>query len=168
MRPFVYWDTMESPIGRIFVVVNASGALTRLTYGVSRLQFFEEIGGGEAWDQVAAAPILDQLAEYFSGERKAFDIPIDLSGLTPFQRDVLHATQAIPYGEVCSYGDVAAAIGKPGAARAVGRALGQNPIGVVIPCHRVVASDGSLHGYSGAGGVETKRFLLELEGYRRR
>ena len=75
--------------------------------------------------------------------------------------------QTIPYGEVWSYGEVAAAIGKPIAARAVGRALGLNPVGVVIPCHRVVASDGSLHGYSGVGGLATKRFLLELEGYRR-
>lgn len=168
MRRPVYWGAMDSPIGQIFVGLNASGALVRLTYGVSRLHFLEEIdkdGGEEVWDQAATASVIGQLTEYFAGKRSAFEIPLDLTGVTPFQREVLRVTQEIPYGTVCTYGDVAASIGKPKAARAVGRALGANPIGVVIPCHRVVASDGSLHGYSGAGGVQTKRFLLELEGY---
>lgn len=164
----IFWDAMDSPIGKIFVAVNSAGALVRLTYGISHLHFLEETGRGAVWDQGAVAFVIGQLSEYFSGERRAFDVPVDLTGLTPFQQDVLRAALSIPYGEVRTYGAVAAAIGKPRAFRAVGRALSQNPIAVIVPCHRVVASDGSLRGYTGAGGVATKRFLLELEGYQPR
>lgn len=167
MRRPIYWDTTDSPIGPIFVGLNSRGVLVRLSYGVTRLDFLKEIkesGGQEVWNQEAASNVIRQLGEYFAGERKDFDVPVDLADLTPFQRDVLQATQRIPYGEVWSYGDVAATIGNPKAARAVGRALGQNPITVVVPCHRVVAADGSLHGYSGVGGLATKQFLLSLEG----
>ncbi|GJQ29355.1 MAG: hypothetical protein HBSAPP03_12390 [Phycisphaerae bacterium] len=103
----------------------------------------------------------DQLAEYFSGTRRAFDIPLDPAG-TAFQRRVWDALQAIPAGETRSYADVAREIGSPSAVRAVGAANGANPIAIVIPCHRVIASDGSLHGYG--GGLERKRWLLGFEG----
>lgn len=161
-----YWDVMESPVGPVYAAVTDEGALTLLSVGVSRLDFAEEIGrlgGREVWDSRMAAPVLEQMDEYFAGRRKAFDLPLDLSRLTPFQRAVLQETLAIPYGQVRTYGEVAAAVGNPKAARAVGRALGQNPVAVVVPCHRVIGSDGSLHGYSGAGGLATKRFLLDLE-----
>ena len=102
-----------------------------------------------------------QLGEYFAGERTAFELPLAPAG-TPFQRIVWDALLAIPYGETRSYGELAAAVGKPGAARAVGRANHDNPIGVVIPCHRVIGAGGSLTGY--AGGLDRKRYLLELEG----
>lgn len=101
-----------------------------------------------------------QLAEYLAGERRAFDLPLAPRG-TDFERRVWEALLAIPYGETRSYLEIAAAIGRPAACRAVGRANGRNPIAVVIPCHRVIGSDGSLTGYG--GGLPLKRFLLDLE-----
>ena len=107
---------------------------------------------------------LSQLDEYFSGKRADFVISIDLSSATEFQRNVLRETVRIPYGQVCTYGEVAASIGRPRAARAVGSALARNPIGVIIPCHRVVAHDGRLHGFSSPYGIRTKAVLLKHEG----
>lgn len=102
-----------------------------------------------------------QLAEYFGGARKSFDLDLAPSG-TAFQLSVLDALQTIPYGETRSYADIARQIGRPAAVRAVGAANGRNPLPIVIPCHRVIGADGSLTGFG--GGLETKRFLLELEG----
>ena len=101
-----------------------------------------------------------QLAEYFDGKRKKFDLPLVLHG-TDFQIEVWKALQNIPFGETRSYGEVAAIIGNPKASRAVGMANNRNPIAIIIPCHRVIGHDGSLTGY--AGGLELKRQLLELE-----
>jgi methylated-DNA-[protein]-cysteine S-methyltransferase len=108
-------------------------------------------------------PLLEarrQLAEYFAGDRRAFTLPLAPRG-TEFERLVWQALVAIPYGETRSYAEVAAAIGRPAACRAVGRANGSNPIAIVIPCHRVIGSDGSLTGFG--GGLPLKRFLLDLE-----
>ena len=102
----------------------------------------------------------EQLHAYFAGEGLGFDVPLDLQG-TPFQRAVWQALLAIPSGETRSYGEIAAALGSASAVRAVGGAVGRNPVSVIVPCHRVVGSDGSLTGY--AGGVDRKRALLELE-----
>jgi methylated-DNA-[protein]-cysteine S-methyltransferase len=102
-----------------------------------------------------------QLAEYFAGRRRAFELPLAPAG-TAFERRVWAELEAIPYGETRSYAEVAAAIGRAAACRAVGRANGRNPISIVIPCHRVIGSDGSLTGYG--GGLPIKRFLLRLEG----
>jgi methylated-DNA-[protein]-cysteine S-methyltransferase len=101
-----------------------------------------------------------QLGQYFAGERTEFDLALDPVG-SPFQRRVWRGLEAIPYGETLSYGELARRIDAPGEARAVGAANGRNPISVVIPCHRVIGADGSLTGYG--GGLERKRFLLELE-----
>lgn len=106
--------------------------------------------------------IRHELCAYAEGKCKEFDLPVDLSGARPFQRAVLTAISKIPFGETRSYAWVARAIGKPGAARAVGQALHTNPIPIIIPCHRVVASDGSLGGYG--GGLPMKKKLLRLEG----
>lgn len=106
---------------------------------------------------------LDQIQAYLDGQRTDFDLPTDISILTDFQQQVLHATQQIPRGRIATYMDIARKIGNPKAVRAVGQALGRNPIPIVIPCHRVIASDGSLGGYSGGGGLETKARLLQLE-----
>lgn len=107
-------------------------------------------------------PILAALRRYFRGERVGFeDIDVDLSGATEFQRRVYGTTRAIPWGKVATYGQIAKAIGKPNAQRAVGQALGRNPVAIVIPCHRVVASDG-LGGFG--GGLAWKKKLLRLEG----
>jgi O-6-methylguanine DNA methyltransferase len=102
----------------------------------------------------------EQLAAYFAGERRAFDLPLDLLG-TPFQRAVWSTLLRIPYGDTWSYGQVAAAVGRPRAARAVGQATGANPLAIVVPCHRVVGHDGSLTGYG--SGLHRKQTLLELE-----
>ena len=101
-----------------------------------------------------------QLAEYFAGVRHAFDLPLSPRG-TEFQRTVWRALAAIPYGETRSYGELARAIGRPAASRAVGSANANNPISIVVPCHRVIATSGSLTGY--AGGVAAKRWLLDHE-----
>lgn len=102
-----------------------------------------------------------QLAAYFAGRLRTFDLPIATRGTT-FQRRVWHALRDIPYGDTRSYGDIARHLGKPTATRAVGAANGRNPVPIVVPCHRVLGSDGSLTGFG--GGIDTKRFLLRLEG----
>jgi methylated-DNA-[protein]-cysteine S-methyltransferase len=107
---------------------------------------------------------LRQLDEYLRGARKSFDMPIDWSLLRPFQRHVLELVFAIPYGQTRTYGDIAQEIGNPRAARAVGRANATNPMPLVIPCHRVIGTDGKLHGYGGGQGLPTKEWLLQLEG----
>lgn len=106
-----------------------------------------------------------QLEAYFAGELRTFDLPLHLEG-TPFQRKVWEQLQQIPYGQIISYGELARRIGQPGASRAVGGANRRNPIAVIVPCHRVIAADGSLGGYSGncIGSAEIKRTLLKLEG----
>ena len=108
--------------------------------------------------------ISEQMHEYYSGTRKEFDLPVDERLMTPFQRSVLAATAAVRAGQISTYGEIAKTIGKPGAARAVGGALGRNPIPVIVPCHRVLAANGKIGGYSGAGGTATKQELLKLEG----
>lgn len=108
--------------------------------------------------------LLSELNEYLFGIRKAFSIRIDWQSIRGFQRDVLQLTMAIPYGEVRSYGEISRQLGRPGSARAVGRALSQNPMPIVIPCHRVVAADGNLRGYAAPNGIQTKAFLLNKEG----
>jgi methylated-DNA-[protein]-cysteine S-methyltransferase len=106
-----------------------------------------------------------ELDEYFGGHRRAFDVPVDLAlATTPFRRAVLDAANAIPFGRTRSYADIAREAGSSGAVRAVGSALGANPVCIVVPCHRVVRSDGSTSGY--AGGSERKEYLLRLEGAR--
>ena len=109
----------------------------------------------EAFKQVA-----QQLGEYFAGQRRVFDLPIEPQG-TRFQRDVWQALREIPYGQTRSYADIARQIGNPKAVRAVGSANGNNPIAIVVPCHRVIGSNGSLTGFG--GGLDSKRFLLALE-----
>jgi len=103
-----------------------------------------------------------QLREYFAGGRREFDVPVDLSACSAFGRGVLTEIRRIPFGEVASYGEVARRVGRPGAARAVGGALGRNPVPILVPCHRVVGSGRSLGGFT--GGLARKRRLLRLEG----
>jgi methylated-DNA-[protein]-cysteine S-methyltransferase len=115
-------------------------------------------------DPEKTARALRQLDEYLRGARKAFDLPIDWSLMRPFQRQVLELIFAIPYGQTRTYGEIAHEMGKPRAARAVGRANATNPMPLVIPCHRVIGGDGKLHGYGGGEGLPTKEWLLQLEG----
>ncbi len=154
----------RSPVGRLFMAVSERG-LCAISFPsteqdfVGRLQRrgFRPLRAGE---DVKGAT--SQLREYFAGRRKRFDMVVDLTGQTRFQRLVLETTAEVPAGQVVSYGEIARRIGKPRASRAVGAALGQNPIPIVVPCHRVIGSDGGLHGYG--GGLDVKEKLLRLEG----
>ncbi len=119
-----------------------------------------------AWPEAPAHPLLReaaaQLQQYLQGQRRQFDLPLDLGSGTPFQQTVWQALQTIAPGQTTSYGTLAQQIGRPAAVRAVGTAIGRNPLSVVVPCHRVLGRDGSLTGY--AGGLERKAALLRLEG----
>ena len=150
---------MDTPLGPLFLRVDGS-AVTAV-----RWVHDERPSTGGTSDVLTAAAA--ELGEYFAGERQAFDVPIDLGGLGSFQRQVLDATVAIPYGRTRAYGEIAAELGRTELVRAVGGALKHNPIAVIVPCHRVVAADGSLTGYGGAPGaggrLDVKRALLEIE-----
>ncbi|MDR9396933.1 methylated-DNA--[protein]-cysteine S-methyltransferase [Pontimonas sp.] len=106
-----------------------------------------------------------QLEEYFAGTRHTFDVPVSMKG-TPFQEAVWSALESIPYGETASYGQLAQRVGRPGAARAVGGAVGGNPVPIIVPCHRVMGSTGKITGYSGGDGIATKKALLAHENTR--
>lgn len=114
-------------------------------------------------NQKKVMPYVRELREYLNGKRTAFTIPIDWSFLTPFQREALQAVFRIPYGETRTYIDIAREIDRPHAYRAVGAANAMNPMPIVIPCHRVLGTDGKLHGYGGGEGLPTKQWLLKLE-----
>ncbi|HEX7300946.1 MAG TPA: methylated-DNA--[protein]-cysteine S-methyltransferase [Solirubrobacteraceae bacterium] len=141
--------TIPSPIGPLRLTVADDGALTRVDFGA-----------GDVSDDPRFAAAAAQLGEYFAGQRTAFDLPMRAHG-TAFEQLVWAELLRIPYGETASYADIAARIGHPGKARAVGLANARNPLAIVCPCHRVIGSDGSLTGY--AGGLASKRALLALE-----
>lgn len=144
----------ESPIGALLLCADE--------IGLCSLRVLKQ---GETAALPEASPVLEsacaQLTQYFAGERQSFDLPLSLQ-VTAFERRVLDALCAIPYGETRSYGEIAEAIGTPGGARAVGRACSRNPVLIIVPCHRVLAFSGALTGF--AGGMEAKRWLLEHEG----
>jgi methylated-DNA-[protein]-cysteine S-methyltransferase len=151
---------LPSPIGPLTLVAEA-GRLTALYLDTERHRP-DEHSLGEPGDPGAApfAAATRQLADYFAGQLTEFDLPLALAG-TDFQRRVWAALQTIPYGQTWSYAQLAEKIGRVSAVRAVGLANSKNPIAVVIPCHRVIGSDGSLTGYG--GGLDRKQFLLDLE-----
>jgi methylated-DNA-[protein]-cysteine S-methyltransferase len=149
--------TVESPIGELTLASDGE-ALTGLYMTDQRHR--PELPAADGDDDAVLAAARAQLAEYFAGERREFDLPLKPAG-TPFQRAVWEALRDIPYGETAGYGELANRLGRPGAARAVGLANGRNPIAIVVPCHRVIGAAGALTGYG--GGLERKRYLLELE-----
>jgi methylated-DNA-[protein]-cysteine S-methyltransferase len=155
-----YFTTVPSPVGEL-IVAGDGEAVTGVGFAArgARRGFVVEDGWVEA-----AAPLADvtgQLAAYFAGGLREFDLDLRPAG-TAFQRRVWEAVAAIPYGATTTYGELAALLGRPSAARAVGAANGANPLAIVIPCHRVLGADRSLTGYG--GGLDAKRFLLGLEG----
>jgi methylated-DNA-[protein]-cysteine S-methyltransferase len=151
---------LPSPIGPLTLVAEA-GQLTALYMDAQRHRPDEaSLGVPGDRDGAPFAAAARQLADYFAGQLTAFDLPLAPSG-TPFQRQVWAALQTIPYGQTWSYAQLAEKIGRASAVRAIGLANGKNPIALVIPCHRVIGSDGSLTGYG--GGLDRKRFLLDLE-----
>jgi O-6-methylguanine DNA methyltransferase len=148
---------LSSPIGPLFLAVSEKG-LVRLEFQ-DRVQKMKS-GIELTEDEASLAPYVLELDEYFNGKRREFSFPLDLRG-TVFQLACWNALLTIPYGETRSYADIARAIGHPQAYRAVGMSNNRNPIAIVVPCHRVIASSGSLCGYG--GGLDLKRKLLELE-----
>jgi methylated-DNA-[protein]-cysteine S-methyltransferase len=150
---------IDSPVGRLTLVA-VNGALAGLYMEQQRHRPIEETFGEPDGDGEAFTEVTAQLKEYFAGQRRDFDLPLAFSG-TPFQQRVWTALREIPYGETVSYGQLAGLLGRPTAARAVGLANGRNPIGIIVPCHRVVGSTGDLTGYG--GGLERKRYLLDFE-----
>lgn len=149
---------VDSPIGPLRIV--ATGGVLSGLYMDAQRHLPDEATFGVRDDDGPFDEVARQLDEYFAGERTDFDVPLHLEG-TAFQRQVWAALRDIPYGETWSYGQLATHIGSSGASRAVGLANGRNPIGVIVPCHRVVGSNGNLTGYG--GGLERKQFLLDLE-----
>ena len=147
MTLFAYYDSPFGPVE----IGHKDGSIVSIRRGCAALHH----------DPSPASDLANtQLQEYFAGKRKNFDFPVAMAG-TPFQMAVWDHLLTIPYGEVRSYGQIAAAIGKPKACRAVGMACNRNPLWIVVPCHRVVGSNRKLTGY--AGGLDMKRSLLELE-----
>jgi methylated-DNA-[protein]-cysteine S-methyltransferase len=159
-----YYDLYESPYGRILLVASDEG-LSGVYFDGQK--YHPRIEAGWRLD-ARHAPLRQakrELAEYFGGERKRFETAIAPQG-TPFQRAVWKAISTVDFGTTITYGELARRAGSPGSARAAGAATGRNPIGIIVPCHRIVGSNGSLTGY--AGGLEKKRALLALEGAKHR
>ena len=152
----MHYAVINTPMGPLTVASTEKG--------VASIRFGSSVPTGASADDAVNREAVQQLSEYFEGKRTAFDFPLDFEG-TAFQKAVWNELARIPYGETRSYGDIAKAIGRPGAARAVGMANHDNPIAVVIPCHRVVGSNGSLRGY--AGGLHLKAQLLSIERHHR-
>jgi methylated-DNA-[protein]-cysteine S-methyltransferase len=158
-----YAHCFATPVGDLFTAVNQDGAVLRLLFrgDGDRDLLTAGLSRPIAWDAARCAHVERQISEYFRGERRSFDLPIELRG-TPFQQRVWSELRRIPYGETISYRQLAGRLGRPAATRAVGRANATNPISLVVPCHRVIGADGSLTGFG--GGIEVKRALLRHEG----
>jgi methylated-DNA-[protein]-cysteine S-methyltransferase len=156
----VRYDVTESPVGELFLASTDRG-LCRISYRVEGQD--EELARvyGVRVLRVPLDAVRRELDQYFKGERREFDLPLDLR-VAPFHEAVLHELARVPYGRTETYGALAAKVGRPRAARAVGTVMNRNPIPIVLPCHRIVGANGSLTGY--AGGLDVKRALLELEG----
>jgi methylated-DNA-[protein]-cysteine S-methyltransferase len=159
-------EVPPTPLGPIWVAVSERGlaAVAFVDSAEEMIQYVNLLGFSCVSQEAQKTAIARrQLSEYLAGERRRFELPIDWSAMTPFQRQALQIIFSIPYGEVRTYGEIARQLGRPRAARAVGRANATNPMPLVIPCHRVIGSDGGLHGYGGRGGLQTKAWLLQME-----
>lgn len=160
---FTVFDTAWGPCG----VVARGSRLVAIHLPMARRRLRRRIK--TEWPDAKEVPDLmpefrQQVIDYFEGKEARFSAGVDLAGLPPFRRKVLEACRRIPYGSTASYGDLARAVGRPGAARAVGGAMAANPFPLLIPCHRVLRSDGSIGGFSSPAGVRLKTRMLELEG----
>lgn len=150
----------ETPIGPLTVIAGPQG-VAEILFGAFTADPVDDAALNGLLQETCA-----QLSAYFGGKLRQFDLPLDWQGLSAYQEMVLRACYAIPYGQVLTYGQLAAQTGNPKAARAVGGFMASNRLPIVIPCHRVIGSDGSLHGYAGPGGLQDKAWLLTLEGHR--
>ncbi|WP_278246099.1 methylated-DNA--[protein]-cysteine S-methyltransferase [Clostridium hydrogeniformans] len=149
----IYVDYMESPIGILKITANKDSIIG--------IEFLKDNKKDEASGNKIIVMAKTQLGEYFKGERKEFTVPLDIVSGTEFQKRVWKALKNIPYGKVATYKDIAIEVGNPKASRAIGNANNKNPLSVIIPCHRVIGSNGALVGYE--GGLSVKKYLLELE-----
>lgn len=151
---------LPSPIGRLELTADSESILSLSIERAGHLPLEQS--------PESPSPLLEraatQLAEYFAGTRTGFDVPIRLTGGTAFQRSVWQGLAGLAFGEVISYGDLGASIGRPGSGRAIGGAVGANPVPILIGCHRVLAANGRITGYSGGNGIPTKAWLLDHEG----
>jgi len=159
-------DSCQTAWGWVGIASSPSGLLALTlpepTQARALKPLLERWGEEQGYDDPGLASLKRKLQHYFDGQRVLFDEPLDLSEATAFQRRVWSAVRDTPYGETRSYGQIAHQAGSPGAARAVGRAMAANPVPIVVPCHRVIGSDGNLRGFG--GGLDLKRRLLEMEG----
>jgi methylated-DNA-[protein]-cysteine S-methyltransferase len=156
----VRYDIVESPVGDLFVAATERG-LCRISYHPDGM---EDVLAHTFGPRVLRTPLDEvrrELDEYFDGTRREFDLPLDVR-VAPFHADVLAELARVPYGRTDTYGSLAAKVGRPRAARAVGTVMNRNPIPIVLPCHRILGANGSLTGY--AGGLDVKLRLLQLEG----
>lgn len=168
--PPAYHRLLETPLGTLRLISDGK-ALSAIEFQHQHQNQAQNQAQNQSQSQTQGAiatnaeQLLDQaakqLSEYFGGRRRLFELPLCATGTT-FQHSVWQALQAIPYGEVRSYRDIAISLGKDNAVRAVGAANGRNPLPIIVPCHRVIGSNGSLTGF--AGGLKAKKLLLELEG----
>ena len=168
MRHKIYLNVLPTEeLGLIGVAVTDQGLKRLRMFQVDQSAFFslnQEYQEGEySFSDEETKPVIEQLQAYLNYEINKFSFPIDWTGYTQFQRAVLKQTYSIPYGETRSYGQIAAAIGNPKASRAVGQAEKSNQVPLVIPCHRVIGSDGSLTGYGGKDNLDLKAWLLDFE-----
>lgn len=154
------YTTMPSPLGEVLIAADARG-LRRIVFQEGTRRVEPPAHWRRSDDDEVLKRAVRQLREYFDGKRRSFELPLAPEG-TPFQQEVWRALCEVPWGETRSYGDLAMAIGRPTATRAVGAANGRNPLPIVIPCHRVIGASGRLTGY--AGGIHLKEGLLQLEG----
>ncbi|MGW0612056.1 methylated-DNA--[protein]-cysteine S-methyltransferase [Streptomyces sp. NPDC002788] len=170
-EPRVVWAVVESRIGPLLLAAGRDGLVNVVFHATDavRDRAVERLASRLGTEPVEApgspllAEAIRQFEAYFAGERRDFDLPLDWSLISGFNREVLRElASGVPYGTVVGYGDLAGRVGQPGAAQAVGMAMGANPLPVVVPCHRVVESGGGIGGFG--GGLETKRKLLALEG----
>ena len=164
----LYYEAVgPTGVGPVFVAVSDRGVVA-VEFAASEAEFVHSLQARMGASPVRSNPMAGeasrQLREYLAGSRTSFSLPLDLRRMSDFQRTVLLAAAEIPRGQVTTYGQLARRIGRPGAARAVGQALGHNPIPIILPCHRVLASNGTLGGYTARDGVRTKARLLRLEG----
>lgn len=163
--PSTVQTRVASPLGPIVIAATATG-LAGLWFADNQRYLPLQLTGPAAWPEDADHPILkqarQQLQDYFAGRRRHFDLPLDLRCGTAFQQSVWRALLDIPQGSTVSYREVSQRIGNPAAVRAVGGAVGRNPVSIVVPCHRVMGASGALTGYG--GGLDRKTALLTLEG----
>ena len=161
----VAYDLVDTPVGELLVAATEHG-LCRIVYDASAEQEVERLARAFGVRVLRSAKPIDvarrELDEYFDGKRRRFDLPVDVAMLADFNRRVLRELARVPYGDVVTYGELAARAARPKAARAVGTVMNRNPLPIVLPCHRVIGASGKLVGY--AGGLERKEALLRLEG----